>query len=52
MDKVQAIKIAATYAGAAKTAATSEYERQIADALWYLAFAIAKGFNEQPRSHN
>ncbi|AKK04568.1 hypothetical protein CMUST_01090 [Corynebacterium mustelae] len=52
MDKLQTVKIAAACAGSAKTAATTEFERQIADALWYLALALAEDFKDRhhPRS--
>ena len=52
VDKIQAAKAAAACAGSAKTAASTEHERQMADGLWYLALAIAEDFNDKrnPRS--
>ena len=50
IDKIRTAKAAAACAGSAKTAAASEYERQMADALFYLALAIAEDFDQQRRS--
>lgn len=36
-DKIQLAKIAMSYAGAAKSGATTEYERQMPDTIWFLA---------------
>ena len=46
-DKIQLAKIAMSYAGAAKSGATTEYERQMADAIWFLAQAISQDMTDR-----